>query len=192
MQKATPEDVAATVPPEYLLGDRELYLDAFERVRPIYSHDGLISPRPWKMSYQVLLKHNYAVRRAPVLFLNETYTNVFVQNALKKYSRAGARRETSEDDDLAGEGALERGAGAPPGGDATAEARMALDRAGDNTLSPRGRGQGRGEKQMAVLTGRNVATRSAMTTPALSLDNVTCTFPARGDRGTYTAIKASP
>ena len=28
-----------------------------------------------------------------------------------------------------------------------------------------------------------------MTTPALSLDNVTCTFPARGDRGTYTAIR---
>jgi NitT/TauT family transport system ATP-binding protein len=28
-----------------------------------------------------------------------------------------------------------------------------------------------------------------MTIPALSLDNVTCTFPARGDRGTYTAIR---
>ena len=75
LQKATPEDVAATVPPEYLLGDRELYLSAFERVRPLYSPDGLISPKALEMSYQVLLKHNYAVRRAPVLFLNETYTN---------------------------------------------------------------------------------------------------------------------
>jgi NitT/TauT family transport system ATP-binding protein len=28
-----------------------------------------------------------------------------------------------------------------------------------------------------------------MTAPALALDNVTCTFPARGERGTYTAIK---
>ena len=28
-----------------------------------------------------------------------------------------------------------------------------------------------------------------MTTPALSLDHVTCTFAARGDRGTYTAIR---
>jgi sulfonate transport system ATP-binding protein len=26
-------------------------------------------------------------------------------------------------------------------------------------------------------------------TPALSLDSITCTFPARGDRGTYTAIR---
>jgi hypothetical protein len=37
------------------------------------------------MSYQVLLKHNYAVRRSPVLFLNQTYTNAFVEKALKKY-----------------------------------------------------------------------------------------------------------
>jgi NitT/TauT family transport system substrate-binding protein len=85
LQKATPDDVAVTVPPEYLLGDRELYLSAFERVRPLYSPDGLISPKALDMSYQVLLKHNYAVRRAPVLFLNETYTNAFVQNALRKY-----------------------------------------------------------------------------------------------------------
>ena len=28
-----------------------------------------------------------------------------------------------------------------------------------------------------------------MPMPALSIDNVTCTFPARGDRGTYTAIR---
>ena len=34
-----------------------------------------------------------------------------------------------------------------------------------------------------------VSQAEAMTTPALSLDNVTCTFPARGDRGTYTAIR---
>ena len=87
LQKATPDDVAATVPPEYLLGDRELYLDAFQRVRALYSPDGLISPKALDMSYQVLLKHNYAVRRAPVLFLNQTYTNAFVETALKKYRR---------------------------------------------------------------------------------------------------------
>jgi NitT/TauT family transport system ATP-binding protein len=28
-----------------------------------------------------------------------------------------------------------------------------------------------------------------MPMPALSIDNITCTFPARGDRGTYTAIR---
>ena len=86
LKTATPEQVALTVPPEYLLGDRTLYLDAFKRVRAVYSQDGIFSAAAVKMSYQVLLQHNAAVRRAPVLFLNETYTNVFVQNALNKYN----------------------------------------------------------------------------------------------------------
>jgi len=84
LKKATPEDVAAVVPPEYLLGDRTLYLDAFRRVRVIYSADGLIPATGVKMSYSVLLKHNQAVRRAPVLWLEETYTNAFVQRALRR------------------------------------------------------------------------------------------------------------
>jgi NitT/TauT family transport system substrate-binding protein len=84
LQKSTPEDVAAVVPPEYLLGDRTLYLDAFKRVRVIYSTDGLIPPAGVKTSYNVLLKHNQAVRRAPVLWLNETYTNKFVERALRE------------------------------------------------------------------------------------------------------------
>jgi NitT/TauT family transport system substrate-binding protein len=85
LQKATPEQVADTVPPEYLLGDRQLYIDAFKRVRLTYSPDGVLSDKAVKQSYQVLLKHNQAVRRAPVLFLNDTYTNVFVQQANRLY-----------------------------------------------------------------------------------------------------------
>jgi NitT/TauT family transport system substrate-binding protein len=85
LQKATPEQVAQTVPPDYLLGDRQLYLDAFQRVRQTYSTDGLIPEKGIRASYQVLLKHNQAVRRAPVLWLNETYTNRFVEQALKQY-----------------------------------------------------------------------------------------------------------
>jgi len=86
LHTATPEQVAQAVPPEYLLGDRALYLDAFKRVRLTYSADGVISPGAVEQSYQVLLKHNAGVRRAPVLFLKDTYTNKFVQNALKKYN----------------------------------------------------------------------------------------------------------
>ena len=83
LHKATPDDVAAAVPTEYLLGDRALYLEAFKRVRTTYSSDGLIAPSAVKMSYTVLTKHNQAVRRAPVLWLDETYTNAFVQRAPK-------------------------------------------------------------------------------------------------------------
>jgi NitT/TauT family transport system substrate-binding protein len=85
LQKATPEQVADAVPPEYLLGDRQLYMDAFQRVRLTYSPDGVIPEKGVKQSYQVLLKHNQAVRRAPVLFLNETYTNAFAQQANKRF-----------------------------------------------------------------------------------------------------------
>lgn len=85
LHRATPDDVAAAVPPEYLLGDRALYLDAFKRVRVIYSADGLIAPAAVKMSYNMLVKHNQAVRRAPVLWLDETYTNAFVQRALQTH-----------------------------------------------------------------------------------------------------------
>jgi NitT/TauT family transport system substrate-binding protein len=85
LHAATPEQVAGTVPPEYLLGDRQLYMDAFRRVRLTYSPDGVLSDKAVKQSYQVLLTHNPAVRRAPVLFLNDTYTNVYVQQANKLY-----------------------------------------------------------------------------------------------------------
>ena len=86
LRTATPEQVAQSVPPEYLLGDRALYLDAFKRVRLTYSADGRIDPKAVKMSYEVLLKHNSAVRRAPVLFLEQTYTNAFVERALARWS----------------------------------------------------------------------------------------------------------
>ena len=87
LRTATPDQVAATVPPEYLLGDRELYLDAFERVRQTYSKDGRIDAKSVKMSYEVLFKHNPAVRRAPVLFLEQTYTNAFVDQALARVAQ---------------------------------------------------------------------------------------------------------
>lgn len=86
LRTATAEDVARMVPPEYLLGDRAVYLEAFKRVRQTYSTDGRISAAAMQMSYEMLLKHNNGVRRSPVLFLNDTYTNKFVDNALKKYN----------------------------------------------------------------------------------------------------------
>jgi NitT/TauT family transport system substrate-binding protein len=85
LQHASPEQVAEAVPPEYLLGDRQLYMDAFKRVRLTYSPDGLIPEKGIQQSYQVLLKHNQAVRRAPVLFLNDTYTNQYAQQANQKF-----------------------------------------------------------------------------------------------------------
>jgi NitT/TauT family transport system substrate-binding protein len=85
LQNSTTEDVLNAVPSEYLLGDRALYAAAFERLRPTYSKDGMIPKKGVDNSYKVLLAHNNAVRRAPVVWINQTYTNAFVEKALQKY-----------------------------------------------------------------------------------------------------------
>ena len=85
LAQATPEDIAATVPKEYLLGDPTLYIDSYKRLRNTYSKDGIIPEKAVQNSYKVLLEHNSAVRRAPVLWIDQTYTNAFVEQALKKY-----------------------------------------------------------------------------------------------------------
>ena len=85
LQKATPDEVADAVPPEYLLGDRALYLSAYQKLRHTYSKDGRIPKALVKNSYEMLLQHHTAVRRAPVLWLEQTHTNAFVEQALKKY-----------------------------------------------------------------------------------------------------------
>ena len=85
LQHHTTEDVLNTVPPEYLLGDRALYAASFERLRPTYSRDGRIPQKGVDNSYKVLLAHNNAVRRAPVVWIKQTYTNTFVEKALQQY-----------------------------------------------------------------------------------------------------------
>jgi NitT/TauT family transport system substrate-binding protein len=85
LQHHTTQDVLNVVPPEYLLGDKALYAASFERLRPTYSKDGLIPKKGVDNSYKVLLAHNNAVRRAPVVWINQTYTNTFVEKALQQY-----------------------------------------------------------------------------------------------------------
>lgn len=86
LRTASTETVMNTLPPEYLLGDRSLYQAAFERLRGGYSRDGLFTQKLVEASYQVLLAHNTAVRRAPVLFLNQTWTNAFAERALARWA----------------------------------------------------------------------------------------------------------
>ena len=85
LQHHSTQDVLEVVPPEYLLGDKALYAAAFERLRPTYSKDGLIPKKGVDNAYKVLLAHNNAVRRAPVVWINQTFTNAFVERALQLY-----------------------------------------------------------------------------------------------------------
>lgn len=54
LEKATPEQVAATVPEEYWLGDKALYIKAFEASRQAYSTDGDIDEASMKSALNLL------------------------------------------------------------------------------------------------------------------------------------------
>jgi NitT/TauT family transport system substrate-binding protein len=85
LNTASAEEVAKTVPPEYLLGDRGLYLSALRRMRESYSKDGLFPPAGVEAQYKVLIGFEPAVREAKDLNPADSYTNNFVRKALEKY-----------------------------------------------------------------------------------------------------------
>jgi NitT/TauT family transport system substrate-binding protein len=84
IKTATPDQLVATLPSEYLLGDKALYLEVFEKLRENYSPDGMITAAAVKNSYEVLKAHNAAVKRSPVVWLDQTYDMTFVKNAAAK------------------------------------------------------------------------------------------------------------
>jgi len=85
LQTATPDDVVKTVPPEYLLGDRELYLQAYRKNNVSYSRDGLFPPAGAEAQLKVLSGFEQAVREAKDLNPVSAYTNEFVRVAQDKY-----------------------------------------------------------------------------------------------------------
>jgi NitT/TauT family transport system substrate-binding protein len=84
LAQASPDEVARVVPEDYLLGDRALYLAAFDRQRPSYSRDGRIPPEGAEAMHRALSGFEPAVRSARGIDLKETYTNRFVETALQR------------------------------------------------------------------------------------------------------------
>lgn len=81
LQQASAEDVAKTVPPEYLAGDRAAYLAALEKSRPGYSRDGLFPAAGVQSLYDVLRTFDPTVKDAPTMMVGQTYDNAFAQKA---------------------------------------------------------------------------------------------------------------
>lgn len=75
---ASPEDIARTVPPHYLLGDRALYLRAFGKQRASYSATGRVPPESAAQMLRVLQSFEPTVQASPGIQLADTYTNRFV------------------------------------------------------------------------------------------------------------------
>jgi len=86
MQEASPQQILATVPEEYLLGNKAMYLFAFNNVRPAYSKDGYFSEAGARTTLRALASFNPAVKPENIN-LAETYTNEFVRKAHAKYGR---------------------------------------------------------------------------------------------------------
>jgi NitT/TauT family transport system substrate-binding protein len=80
LEKATPEEIAATVPEDYYLGDKALYVAAVRANKPVYSLTGLISPAGMRSSADMLLAFDPELSDAKV-DLSRTFDDRFVKKA---------------------------------------------------------------------------------------------------------------
>jgi NitT/TauT family transport system substrate-binding protein len=67
------------VPPEYLMGEREVYLAALQKSRESYSKNGLVPAAGAQSLYNVLRTFDPAVKEAAALNTSQTFDNTFVQ-----------------------------------------------------------------------------------------------------------------
>ena len=84
LQKAGPSEIVKTVPESYLLGDRALYLAAWENVRQAISPDGLMPEAGPATALRMLKTFEPSLKDKPI-DLAKTYTNAFARKADAKY-----------------------------------------------------------------------------------------------------------
>ena len=84
LQKATPEQVASTVPNDYLVGDKALYIATYQKVRETFSLDGTVPADGAKISLAMTTAFNPSVNPSSIK-LDQTYDNRFAQAAGQKY-----------------------------------------------------------------------------------------------------------
>ncbi len=84
MQKATIEDIAANVPPEHMLGDKQLYLASYRKMHESHAPDGQITREGAQIVLDVLAAFLPEVKAANIK-VEDTYDNHFVEAALKKF-----------------------------------------------------------------------------------------------------------
>ena len=80
LERASAEDVAKTVPESYYIGDRTLYINAFNASRPMYSKTGLIPMKCMQNANEMLVLFDKEVADAKV-DLAKTFDDRFVKKA---------------------------------------------------------------------------------------------------------------
>ena len=86
MQEASPQQILATVPEEYLLGNKAMYLFAYNNVKTAYSKDGYFSDAGARTTLKALASFNTNIKPAEIN-LQQTYTNEFVKKAHAKLDK---------------------------------------------------------------------------------------------------------
>ena len=80
LDKATPEEIAATVPEDYYLGDKALYIAAVRANKPVYSRTGVIPAAGMQSAADMLLAFDDELKSAKV-DLAKTVDGRFVAKA---------------------------------------------------------------------------------------------------------------
>jgi len=80
LEKATPEQIADTVPQEYWLGDKALYMKAVKANRQVYSLDGIVNEGSQKRSLDFLRQFDKEIADAKV-DTSKTFDDRFVRKA---------------------------------------------------------------------------------------------------------------
>ena len=84
LQTAGPGDIIKTVPESYFLGDRGLYLSAFNKVREALAVDGLVQEDGPRTALKALSSYDGSVLVEKIA-LSKTYTNEFARRAKFKF-----------------------------------------------------------------------------------------------------------
>lgn len=84
LQTAGPGDIIKTVPENYLLGDRALYLASFSKVREAIALDGIIPGDGARTALKALASFDPKIK-ADRIDLAKTYTNVFASRAKEQF-----------------------------------------------------------------------------------------------------------
>ncbi len=82
LKTAKPEDIVATVPESYYLGDKALYMQAAKNSLETYSRDGIIPAAGMKSAYDMLAQFDEALAKANV-DLKKTFDDRFVRKVKK-------------------------------------------------------------------------------------------------------------
>ena len=78
--KATPEEIAAVVPQEYLLGDKDLYILAVKNSKPTYSLNGIVSAAGMKSTNDMLVQFDDEMKNTKV-DVTKTFDDRFAKKA---------------------------------------------------------------------------------------------------------------